>query len=98
MKVTLVHVDVKTEYVADFIQACRVNHLASIQEPGNRRFDILQSPDDSCKFVLYEAYDSDQAAAAHKQTEHYLQWRNSVADWMASPRQGIAYDGLFPDL
>ncbi|MFW2372456.1 MAG: antibiotic biosynthesis monooxygenase [Gammaproteobacteria bacterium] len=97
MKVTLVHIEVKAEHVADFIQACRLNHLASIQEPGNRRFDVLQSPDDPAKFILYEAFNSDQAAAAHKQAEHYLHWRETVADWMASPRQGITYDGLFPD-
>ena len=97
MKVTLVQVDVKPEHVADFIQACCLNHLASIEEAGNRRFDVLQLADDPTKFILYEAYDSDQSAAAHKQTEHYLQWRETVADWMASPRQGLAYDGLFPD-
>lgn len=44
MKVTLVHVDVKAEHVADFIKACRLNHLASVEEAGNRRFDILQPP------------------------------------------------------
>ena len=96
MKVTLVHVEVKAEHVAGFIEACRLNHLASVEEAGNRRFDILQSAEDPCKFILYEAYDSSEAAAAHKQTEHYLHWRDTVADMMASPRQGIAYNGLFP--
>ena len=96
MKVTLVHVDVIPDHVEDFIEACRLNHLASIEEPGNCRFDILQSSDDSAKFILYEAYASDEDAAAHKQTEHYLKWRETVADWMASPRQGIQYQGLYP--
>jgi len=97
MDVTLVHVDVKAEHVADFIEACRVNHLASIKEAGNRRFDILQSPEDPCKFILYEAYVSKESAAAHKQTDHYLSWRETVADWMASPREGVAYTGLYPE-
>ena len=35
-------------------------------------------------------------AAAHKQTSHYLEWRETVADWMAEPRQGISYNGLYP--
>jgi autoinducer 2-degrading protein len=96
MQVTLVHVHVKPEYVADFIEATRKNHEASVCEVGNCRFDVLQSPDDATRFVLYEAYATIQDAAAHKQTAHYLQWRDTVAEWMAEPRQGIPYDGLLP--
>lgn len=96
MHVTLVHVHVKPQHVEDFIAATRLNHLASVQEAGNRRFDVLQSPEDPSRFVLYEAYVSAEDAAAHKQTTHYLTWRETVADWMASPRQGLSYNGLFP--
>jgi autoinducer 2-degrading protein len=96
MHTTLVHVTVKPEHINDFIEACRLNHEASIQEPGNRRFDVLQSSDDPAKFVLYEAYVSAEDAAAHKHTEHYLSWRETVADWMAEPRLGIGYNGLYP--
>jgi len=96
MQVTLVYVEVKAEHVGDFIEATRNNHLASIEESGNRRFDILQSADDPCQFVLYEAYASQEDAAAHKQTSHYLTWRDRVADWMASPRKGVPYHGLCP--
>ena len=96
MYATLVHVNVKKEFVAAFIQACKANHEASVKEPGNRRFDILQSREDSTRFVLYEAYASAEAAAAHKSTSHYAAWRDTVAGWMAEPRQGVAYDGLFP--
>jgi autoinducer 2-degrading protein len=96
MHVTLVHVHVKPQHVEDFIAATRLNHLASVQEAGNRRFDVLQSPEDPSRFVLYEAYVSAEDAAAHKQTTHYLTWRDTVADWMATPRQGVSYNGLFP--
>lgn len=96
MQVTLVHVHVKADHVADFIEASRLNHEASIREAGNRRFDILQSAEDPTRFILYEAYASDDDAAAHKQTQHYLSWREIVAQWMAEPRQGLAYNGLFP--
>lgn len=96
MYVTLVHVQVKAEHIDDFIAVTRLNHEASIQEPGNRRFDVLQAPDDPGRFILYEAYTDAGAAAAHKETAHYLAWRDTVADWMAEPRQGVRYDGLFP--
>lgn len=96
MQVTLVYVKVKPDHVEDFIEATRLNHETSIQEAGNRRFDILQSADDPTSFVLYEAYASGEDAAAHKQTKHYLAWRETVAPWMAEPRQGVPYKGLFP--
>jgi (4S)-4-hydroxy-5-phosphonooxypentane-2,3-dione isomerase len=97
MHVTLVHVHVKPEHVEDFIHATRDNHEHSVQEPGNLRFDILQSSDDGSRFVLYEAYASAADAASHKQTAHYLNWRDAVDEWMVSPRQGVRYRGLYPE-
>ena len=97
MFVTIVNVSVKEQHVDDFIKASRVNHENSIREDGNMRFDVLQSPDDPTQFILYEAYQSQQHAAAHKDTPHYLTWRETVADWMAEPRQGTIYNGLYPE-
>ena len=96
MHVTLVHVQVKPEHIADFIAATRRNHEAAIREPGNRRFDVLQAPDDPGRFILYEAYASAADAAAHKQTPHYAAWRDAVAPWMAAPRRGEPMNGLLP--
>lgn len=96
MHVTLVHVYVKPESIDAFIEATRLNHEASIQEPGNRRFDVLQDAENSHKFVLYEAYASEAEAKVHKTTDHYLSWRETVAGMMAQPRAGILHQGLFP--
>ena len=96
MQVTLVQVHVKPEYINEFIAATRANHLASIREPGCLRFDVLQSADDPGRFILYEAYRGASDAADHKETDHYLTWREQVAEWMAEPRQGMRYAGLFP--
>jgi autoinducer 2-degrading protein len=96
MHVTLVHVVVKADQVGAFVAATRANHEASVREPGNRRFDVLQSATDPTRFVLYEAYASADDAAAHKRTAHYAQWRDTVAPMMAEPRQGAPMHGLFP--
>jgi autoinducer 2-degrading protein len=96
MFVTLVHVHVEPEHLAEFIEAARANHLASVREPGNLRFDVLQSVEDETRFVLYEAYRNEPAAKAHKETAHYAAWRDAVASWMAEPRLGVRYNGLFP--
>lgn len=96
MHTTIVHVYVKPESVDAFIVASEKNHLASIQESDNRRFDVLQDAADPTKFVLYEAYSTTEGAAAHKETAHYLEWRETVAEMMAQPREGVAHTGLFP--
>lgn len=96
MVVTCVYVVVKAEHVDDFIAATRMNHQASIQEAENLRFDVLQDPEDAAKFMLYEAYETAEGAAAHKQTAHYLTWRETVADWMAQPREGKPYTVIAP--
>ena len=96
MQVTIVHVHVTPDHIDDFIEASRLNHEASVNEPGNLRFDVLQSSEDPSRFVLYEAYRDAEEAAKHKQTKHYLTWRDTVADWMQEPRKGIAYEGLHP--
>ncbi|MBX3617044.1 antibiotic biosynthesis monooxygenase [Nitrosomonas sp.] len=98
MYVTIVYASVKPDKVDAFKHACRLNHENSIRESGNIRFDILQSATDPTKFVFYEAYKTQQDAAAHKETAHYLTWRDTVADWMAEPRRGVPYQGLFPEI
>jgi autoinducer 2-degrading protein len=97
MTVTLVYVQVKSEYIQEFIDATRENHENSVKENGNLRFDILQDTTDPGKFILYEAYETDQAVAAHKETAHYLKWRDTVASWMAKPREGVKHKLLFPE-
>lgn len=96
MIATIVHIYVNPSHIEDFILACRHNHEHSIQEAGNLRFDVLQDDKDPSKFVLYEAYASEVHAAKHKETAHYLTWRDSVAPWMAQPREGIKHTILFP--
>lgn len=96
MIVTCVNVCVKTEHIDDFIGACVENHEGSVREPGNLRFDVLQNMADPSRFTLYEAYESDEAAAAHKNTPHYLKWRDAVAPWMAKPREGTPHRVVRP--
>ena len=98
MYVTIVYATVKVDKTDAFKQACKMNHEQSLREPGNLRFDILQSSDDPTHFVFYEAYRTQQDAAAHKQTAHYLACRDTVAEWMAEPRHGVVYQGLYPML
>jgi (4S)-4-hydroxy-5-phosphonooxypentane-2,3-dione isomerase len=94
--VTSVMVQVKPDSITKFIEATVKNHDASVKEPGNLRFDILQNADDPSHFMLYEAYETDEAAADHKKTGHYLEWKKTVEDWMQKPREGVPYTVIRP--
>jgi (4S)-4-hydroxy-5-phosphonooxypentane-2,3-dione isomerase len=96
MIATCVHIKIIPGKEKEFIAATSENRSHSIKEPGNLRFDFLQDPYDANTFMLYEAYESEAAAAAHKDTAHYAKWRDTVADWMAIPRNGVRYNILEP--
>lgn len=97
MLIVHVFVHVKAENTDDFIAATLENARQSVQEPGIARFDVVQHMDDPTRFVLVEVYRTAEAPALHKETAHYIKWRDTVADMMASPRTGIKYNNLFPD-
>ena len=78
--VTLSHGERKRAQIA--VAMWRRPHVLAVDEPT--------------KFFLYEVYRDEAAFKAHQQTEHYLTWRQTVADWMAQPRQGVKHSSIFP--
>ena len=96
MIVTCVYVHVKPDGTQSFIDATTANHHESVNEPGNLRFDLIRQANDPCRFMIYEAYESEEASAAHKNTPHYLKWRDAVSELMAEPRQGVKYEIIEP--
>ena len=97
MNIVLVHVHVKPEFVEAFKQASLENASNSVKEDGIARFDVIQQNDDPTRFILVEVYKTAEASAAHKETAHYAQWRDTVAEMMAEPRQGIKYTNIHPE-
>jgi autoinducer 2-degrading protein len=93
-----VQVSVKTKPGTQqaFKEASLKNARNSALEPGVARFDVLQDQEDDTQFVLVEVYKNETAPAAHKETAHYLEWRETVADMMAEPRQARKFDNIFP--
>jgi quinol monooxygenase YgiN len=96
MFTAIIQIHVKPEYINDFIQATLENASNSIEEVGIARFDLLHQQDDPTCFVLYEIYRSPDAQLAHRETAHYLKWRQTVEPMMAEPRIPTKYDVLFP--
>ena len=70
--------------------------MRTVKEVGNIRFDFVRQADDPCRFMLYEVFDSADAVELHKTTEHYLQWRDTVDEFMAETRKGVRYNIIEP--
>jgi autoinducer 2-degrading protein len=97
MHVLMVHIHVKPEFIEPFKEASLANARGSIQESGVLRFDVLQQVDDPTRFSLYEVYRAPEDHAKHRETAHYLTWKDTVTEMMADARQGIRFTNLFPD-
>ena len=95
MYVAAVTVFVKPDHVQAFVEATLDNARNTRREPGNIRFDVLRAEDDPNRFLLYEVYKAKDDFTRHQQTEHYLRWKTTVADWMAQPRQGVKHTSIF---
>ncbi len=95
MYVVSVTVFVKAEFVDRFLEATLENARGTRHEPGNVRFDVLQADAEPPQFLLYEAYLTQEDFAKHQQTIHYLKWKDTVAEWMAQPRQAVRHVSKF---
>jgi quinol monooxygenase YgiN len=92
-----VFIQVKPGTEAAFLQASLTNARQSVLEPGVVRFDILQDTEDATRFSFYEVYvNGDEAPAAHKETSHFLEWRDAVTDMMAEARTYRRWSNVFP--
>lgn len=97
MLVVHVHVRVRAGSEAAFADATRENARQSAREPGVVRFDVVRQADDPTRFVLVEVYRAAEDPARHKETAHYLAWRDAVEPMMAEPRRSVRYEAVFPD-
>ena len=96
MHIVHVTVQVKPTMAEAFVEATLANAKNSLQEPGVARFDILRQQDDPARFVLVEVYRTAHDAALHKETAHYLAWRERVAPLMEAPRSSTWFVNVFP--
>ncbi|EQB8366785.1 antibiotic biosynthesis monooxygenase [Escherichia coli] len=108
MHVTLVEINVHEDKVDEFIEVFRQNHLGSVQEEGNlrfdvlqdpevnSRFDVLQDPEVNSRFYIYEAYKDEDAVAFHKTTPHYKTCVAKLESLMTGPRKKRLFNGLMP--
>jgi (4S)-4-hydroxy-5-phosphonooxypentane-2,3-dione isomerase len=97
MHIVHVHVRVKPEMVEAFRAATVENARNSVREPGIARFDVVQQTDDPTRFILIEVYRAPEDQLRHRETAHYLKWRDAVAGMMDEPRVPFKFANVYPD-
>ena len=79
MYILMVRLKVKEDRIDDFIAASIGDARGSVlNEPGCRRFDIIQAADDPTSFAFCEVYNDEDAFAAHTTYPHFKEWDAAV--------------------
>jgi quinol monooxygenase YgiN len=78
--VIIVDFQIKPGSKAQFRQLVDANARDSCRnEPGCRRFDVLEVPEDANRVLLYEIYIDREAFEAHVQTAHFAIFNKASA-------------------
>jgi len=84
MEILMVRIKVKPERLDDFIKEMIEDARGSVlNEPGCRRFDIIQDLEDPTSLALCEVYNDAAAVEYHGQQPHFIKWRDTTADWFS---------------
>jgi len=79
MYILMVRLKVKQDHINDFIKASIADGTGSVlNEPGCRRFDIIQDETDPTLFAFNEVYNDEAAFEHHKTAPHFKQWDTAV--------------------
>ena len=98
MLVLMVNVRVKPDRRDDFIAAVREDgEGTTTKEEGNFQFSVVQDNEDPDRFFLFEVYRDEAALEAHRNTPHFLKYREATAGVHAEDTVRRTGTNVFPD-
>ena len=85
MFIVAVEFKIKDEHVDAFRQRVMQQAADSLEnEAACHQFDVCVDAEQPSAFFLYEVYDDAAAFEAHRQTEYFAEFAETVADWVAA--------------
>jgi (4S)-4-hydroxy-5-phosphonooxypentane-2,3-dione isomerase len=84
--VQLVDYEIAPAHLEKFVEALKENGAATIKEPGCLQFDFSQSASNPNQIFIYEIYENEAAAQAHRASDHFKKYVAMTKD-MAINRQ-----------
>lgn len=76
--------EARLERETDLEAALRALLTHSRQEPGVRRYDLYRDSERPATFHVLEVYADEAALEAHRESAHYLKFREQAGDWLAA--------------
>ena len=94
--VNAIDLDIAPAELDKYLAAVKENGAATVKEPGCREFNIMVSATDPNHVFLFEVYDNDAAAQAHRTTEHFKKYAATTANMVTArnvrPMKPIAFN------
>jgi autoinducer 2-degrading protein len=88
--ILMVRLTVKQDHIDDFIKASIAGATGSgLQEPGCRRFDIIQDETNPRLFAFTKVYNDEAAFEHHKTTPHFARWHAAVKNMLDGDGEGL---------
>ena len=79
-----------------YLAAIKENGAASVKEPGCQRFDIMVLASNPNHVFIYEVYDNEAAAQAHRTTDHFKKYAATTANMVTGrsvrPMKPVAFN------
>lgn len=63
-------------------------------EPGCERYDLYRQRGSAASFHLFERYRSDEALAAHRAAQYYIEYRTRVEDLIQGPIDVVVLEAV----
>jgi (4S)-4-hydroxy-5-phosphonooxypentane-2,3-dione isomerase len=81
-----VHFDVPAERREEFVAAALEDgRNSAADEPGTRRFELIESSERPNRFYLNEAYDDEAAFDLHAEGPHFARFFDLIQDFADGP-------------
>lgn len=86
---TIVHNWAKPQKRDEFIETARALAAQSRQEPGCLSYQFLEDREDPLHLLFIEAWESEEALQAHRQTAHFQQLAPRLGPCTSRPHQVV---------
>jgi autoinducer 2-degrading protein len=97
VKALIVLVHMKPEYREQILKGALEDARGSQRdEPGCRRFDVVQDEADPNRIYFYEIYQDEEAFQTHVKAPHFPAWGNLPKEWFAEPTRVIRGQTISP--
>jgi quinol monooxygenase YgiN len=91
-----VDLDIAPAELDKYLAAVRENGAATIKEPGCREYNIMVSATNPNHVFIFEVYENDTAAQAHRASEHFKKYRATTANMVTAadvrPMKSVAFN------